>query len=85
MIAEGEGEGKGEGEGWTGGLGLVGANYCIWSGQTEIDHSQEEQTCGSQGEGEEWDVQAVWAFRCKLLYLEWVGNGALLFSTGNCM
>jgi len=23
---------KGEGVGWTGGLGLVDANYCIWSG-----------------------------------------------------
>ena len=25
----------------------------------------------------------VWG--CKLLYLEWMGNGALLYSTGNCV
>ena len=25
-------EGKGEGVGWTGNLGLIDANYCIWSG-----------------------------------------------------
>ena len=28
LVAEGEGEGVG----WTGSLGLVDANYCIWSG-----------------------------------------------------
>ena len=25
-------KGEGEGVGWTGSLGLVDANYCIWSG-----------------------------------------------------
>ena len=25
-------KGKGEGVGWTGSLGLIDANYCIWSG-----------------------------------------------------
>ena len=29
MVAKGEVEG----EGWTGSLGLIDANYCIWSGQ----------------------------------------------------
>ena len=29
VVAEGEGEG---GEGGTGSLGLVDANYCLWSG-----------------------------------------------------
>ena len=28
VVAEGEGEGVG----WTGSLGLIDANYCIWSG-----------------------------------------------------
>ena len=28
VVAKGEGEGVG----WTGSLGLVDANYCIWSG-----------------------------------------------------
>ena len=28
VVAEGEGEGVG----WTGSLGLVDANYCMWSG-----------------------------------------------------
>ena len=30
VVAKGEGEG--EGVGWTGSLGLVDVNYCIWSG-----------------------------------------------------
>ena len=25
------------------------------------------------------------AWGCKLLYLEWMGNGTLLYSTGNCV
>ena len=25
-------KGEGEGEGWTGSLGLIDANYCIWNG-----------------------------------------------------
>ena len=25
------------------------------------------------------------AFGCKLIYLEWMGNRALLYSTGNCV
>ena len=25
-------KGKGEGVGWTGNLGLIDANYCIWNG-----------------------------------------------------
>ena len=28
MVAKGEGEGAG----WTGKLGLIAANYCIWNG-----------------------------------------------------
>ena len=27
----------------------------------------------------------LWVFGCKLLYLEWVGNGALWYSSGNCV
>ena len=33
--------------------------------------------------GREWDGRAVQDLGCKLLYLEWMGNGALLNSTGN--
>ena len=44
---------------------------------------QREQTCdcregGGRGMDGEFGVN-----RCKLLHLEWMGNGALLFSTGN--
>ena len=55
--------------------------------KTETVHGQGEQPCGSHGGGRrEWDGQAVWGFfGCKLLYLQWMGNGALLCSTGNCM
>ena len=30
VVAKGEGEG--EGVGWTGNLGLIDSNYCIWNG-----------------------------------------------------
>ena len=42
-----------------------------------------EQTCGCHG-GEEGGVN--WEFRvgrCKLLYIEWINNQVLLYSTGN--
>ena len=47
----------------------------------------EEQTWGSQGtKGREWDG---WAFKgffgWKLLYLKWIGSGALLYNTGKCV
>ena len=33
VVAEGKGgEGEGEGVGWTGNLGLIDANYCLWNG-----------------------------------------------------
>ena len=41
-----------------------------------------EQTCGCQGErvgeGMEWKVGVS---RCKLLYIEWINNKVLLYST----
>ena len=42
---------------------------------------------GSQaGKGEEWDGWATWGFGgYKMLYLEWMGNGILLYSTGKCV
>ena len=44
------------------------------------DHVQEEQTWGSQGGKErEWGGWPFWGFfGCKLLNLEWMGNGNLL-------
>ena len=33
--------------------------------------------------GSKWDGETVQGLGCKLLYLEWMGNGALLYSTGN--
>ena len=41
-----------------------------------------EQTCGCWGGGErtEWEFGIS---RCKLLYIEWINNKALLYSTGN--
>ena len=32
------------------------------------------------GGGLEWEV----GVRCKLLYIEWINNKVLLYSTGNC-
>ena len=45
-------------------------------------HRHREQTCGCQGEG----VGMDWKFevsRCKLLYIGWINNKVLLYSTGN--
>ena len=52
--------------------------------KTETDHGHGEQTRGSQGErgGSGMDGEfGVGGY--KLLHLEWVSNGALLYSTGN--
>ena len=38
------------------------------------------QTCGCQGGGMDWEF---WISRCKLLYIGWVNNKVLLYSTGN--
>ena len=38
-------QGSGEGVGWTGSLGLIDANYCMWSG--EVMRS----CCIAQGDG----------------------------------
>ena len=49
-------------------------------------HRHREQTCGCQGEGGgggmEWEFRIS---RCKLLYIEWINNKVLLYSTGNCI
>ena len=48
-------------------------------------YGHREQTCGCQGEGVgagmEWEVGVS---RCKLLFIEWINNKVLLYSTGNC-
>ena len=58
----------------------------ILSKKTEADHGQGEQTWGQKGSGQEWAGQGFGGFfECKLLYLELMGNGTLLYSTGNCV
>ena len=47
-------------------------------------HRQTEQTCGCQGGGR-WGG-TDWEFgisRCKLLYIGWINNNVLRYSTGN--
>ena len=48
-------------------------------------HRHREQTCGCQGVGEgrgrmEWEFGIS---RCKLLYIRWINNKVLVYSTGN--
>ena len=48
-------------------------------------HKHREQTCGCQG-GRDAGVGRIWEFgdsRCKLLYIGWINNKVLLYSTGN--
>ena len=39
-----------------------------------------EQTCGCQGGGMDWEFGIS---RCKLVYIGWINNKVLLYSTGN--
>ena len=46
-------------------------------------HRHREQTCGCQGAGGgkmEWEFRIS---RCKLVYIEWINNKVLLYSTWN--
>ena len=47
-------------------------------------HRYRQQTCGCQEggirEGKDWDI---WIIRDKLLYIRWINNNVLLYSTGN--
>ena len=50
-------------------------------------HRHREQTCGCQGRewgwgwgGKDWEVGIS---RCKLLYIGWINNKVLLYSTGS--
>ena len=48
------------------------------------NHGHREQTGGCQGEGAGGEME--WEFgvsRCKLLYIEWINNKVLLYSTGS--
>ena len=63
---------------------------CVWN----LTYSTNEPICKSEtdsqtwrtdlwlpaGKGEDWEFGVN---RCKLLYLEWISNEALLYSTGN--
>ena len=54
--------------------------------KTKTDHDHGEQTCGCQvgeGRGSGMDGE-LGVGGCKLLHLEWMGNGVLLYSKGNC-
>ena len=42
-------------------------------------HRHREQTCGRQGGGEDWELGIS---RCKLVYIGWINNKVLLYSTG---
>ena len=55
--------------------------------KTETDHRCGEQTCVCQG-GERGASRINREFGVsgyKLLHLEWMGSGVLLYSTGNCV
>ena len=43
-------------------------------------HRHREQTCGCQGGGMQWGTGVS---RCKPLYIGWINNKVLLYSTGN--
>ena len=54
--------------------------------KSETDPGQEEQTWDFPREGGEWGGWAFWGFwGGKLLYLECMGNGILMYSTEKCV
>ena len=52
--------------------------------EIEITHRHKEQICSCQGteEGGRMDWESGIS-RCRLFYMEWINNKALLYSTGN--
>ena len=62
----------------------------IWHRWTYLwnrkSHRHRELTCGCQGGGGVREGRMNWEFgisKCKLLYIEWINNKILLYSTGN--
>ena len=54
------------------------------SAERKQTHRNREQTCGCQGGGEGSGMDEEFGVsRFKLLYLEWISNEDLLYSTGN--
>ena len=54
--------------------------------KTETEHGQEEQTWHLQGRGGSWMDGHFGGFgACKLLHLERMGSGILLYGTGKCV
>ena len=52
--------------------------------KTERDHCLGKQTCGCWGERRGSGMNVEFGVSgCKLLYLEWISNEVLLYSTGN--
>ena len=52
--------------------------------KTEADQGQGEETCGCWGKRGGNGMNGEFGVgRCKLLHLEWISNGILLYSTGN--
>ena len=52
--------------------------------QNRTDHGHGGQTCVCSG-GERGTDGEFGVGRCRLRYLEWMGDGVLLYSTGNCI
>ena len=49
-------------------------------------HRHREQTCGCHGGGGGGGMDLEFGIsRCKLVYIEWISNKVLLYSTGNCI
>ena len=61
-----------------------GTNEPIYRTKTDSQtHRHRKQTCGCQGaEGRRWIDWEFGVNRCKLLYLEWIDNEVLQYSTG---
>ena len=54
------------------------------STKQKLTHGHREQICGCQGGGScGRDGGGGWVSRCKLLYIEWINNKVLLYSSEN--
>ena len=66
-------QGGGEGVGWTGSLGLIDANYCIWSGWAMRSCCIAQGTLSSTDDGTWWRM--MW--EKKIYVYVWVGYFAV--------
>ena len=64
-------------------MGEVDEEEFIENLSTKQTHRHREQLCVCQGGGGGWDGLGGWSQQMQLLYIEWINNKVLLYSSEN--